>query len=167
MSVCLKRSHRHGSNNTTTFIKWYILQIGFTYIGINGWNICLHWAGGLLYMFMEFLTWPKRLMRYKVQPNITMGKSRLLSVLIKDDLWHIDQLIGLTFVLLFWFSQLFRVNLLNQFCVTVPYSIIGYYVLKSQGNVPPIRELPTLPRLVMDFIILIAVQEVLVYYTHR
>ena len=47
---------------------------------MNIWNMILFWTVGSLYFFMELLSWPKWLMRFKVQPNVTIEKKRLLSV---------------------------------------------------------------------------------------
>jgi len=63
--------------------------------------------------------------------------------------------------------QLIALNLFNQFFVAIPFSIVGYYVLKFQGTSPPIRELPTLMRLVVNLAIFIPIQEIFAYYTHR
>jgi hypothetical protein len=72
-----------------------------------------------------------------------------------------------TFNYLFIHSQLFRVNLLNQFFVMIPLSIFGHFFLEYKSNSPPVRELPTFHRLVIDFFILVPIQEIGVYYTHR
>jgi len=65
------------------------------------------------------------------------------------------------------FMQLFRVNLFNQFFVMIPLSIFGHFFLEYKSNSPPVRELPTFHRLVIDFFILVPIQEIGVYYTHR
>ncbi|KAI9561411.1 hypothetical protein GHT06_012368 [Daphnia sinensis] len=109
--------------------------------GMNVWNVVLYWSVGLTYFMAEMCAWPKWLEHYKVQPTAVIDKKRLYSLI--------------------------TVNLFNQFFVAVPFSIFGYYVLKYQGTSPPIRELPTFLRLIVTFAILIAIQEVVAYYTHR
>lgn len=109
--------------------------------GMNVWNIILYWFVGLTYLMVETCTWPKWLQLFKIQPTAVIDKKRLYSLI--------------------------TVNLFNQFFVAVPFSILGYYVLKFQGTSPSIRELPTFLRLITTFAILIPIQEVLAYYTHR
>ncbi|XP_046460625.1 fatty acid hydroxylase domain-containing protein 2-like [Daphnia pulex] len=109
--------------------------------GMNGWNIVLYWTVGLALLFLEMSDWPKWLNRYKIQPTVTVDKKRLTSLI--------------------------ALNLFNQFFVAVPFSIVGYYVLKFQGTSPPIRELPTLMRLVVSLAIFVVLQEIFAYYTHR
>ncbi len=47
---------------------------------MNGWNIVLYWTVGLALLFMEMSAWPKWLIRYKIQPTVTVDKKRLTSV---------------------------------------------------------------------------------------
>ena len=53
----------------------------FENIVMNAWNIALFWTVGSLYLIIELLSWPKWLMRYKVQPNVSVDRKRILSVL--------------------------------------------------------------------------------------
>jgi hypothetical protein len=46
--------------------------------------------------------------------------------------------------------------------------LFGYYYIKTfPARVPPIRELPTSTRLVVDLAIIIPLQEIFAYYAHR
>ncbi|XP_046460624.1 fatty acid hydroxylase domain-containing protein 2-like [Daphnia pulex] len=110
--------------------------------GLNGWNIVLYWTVGLALLFMEMSAWPKWLIRYKIQPTVTVDRKR--------------------------FTSLIALNLFNQFFVAVPFSLFGYYYIKTfPASVPPIRELPTSTRLVVDLAIIIPLQEIFAYYAHR
>jgi hypothetical protein len=51
---------------------------------MNGWNIAVYWTIGLAYLVVEMSDWPKWLIRYKIQPTVTIDKKRLTSV--NDDL---------------------------------------------------------------------------------
>ena len=47
---------------------------------MNGWNIAVYWTIGLAYLVVEMSAWPKWLIRYKIQPTVTIDKKRLTSV---------------------------------------------------------------------------------------
>ena len=149
-------------------------------IGMNGWNIAVYWTIGLAYLVVEMSAWPKWLIRYKIQPTVTIDKKRLTSVNdenFRGCYWEKRFEPFYMYVqprnsnnnrlLVSQFPQLFQLTLFNQFFVAIPFSIVGYYVLKFQGTSPPIRELPTFMRLVVNLAIFIPIQEFFAYYTHR
>ncbi|XP_057380691.1 fatty acid hydroxylase domain-containing protein 2-like [Daphnia carinata] len=103
--------------------------------------LIIYWTVGLAYLLMELTTWPRCIFQRKVQPNVVIDKQKILSLL--------------------------GVNLFNQCFVLIPFSIFGYYFLTYSGTPPPVREVPTLSRFVVDMMILVPAQEIFVYYTHR
>lgn len=132
------------------------------FTGMNIWNILLFWSVGLLYLIIDIFAWPKWMARYKVQPKAILDKKMLRSVRPS-----INSQGKLFFLNWHRYSQLITVTLYNQLFVAIPFSLLGYYVLKFQGTSPPIRELPSFFRLVRDFALFIPIQEVFAYYTHR
>ncbi|XP_054158950.1 fatty acid hydroxylase domain-containing protein 2-like [Oppia nitens] len=101
---------------------------------------CMYWTVGLFYLFVDMTGRPGFLLKYKIQESYTpISKSVLLD------------LIGQV--------------LFNQILVMVP----SLYLLSSvfEWRQFPTGQLPSLARIVADFIVFVFVMEIFQYYTHR
>ncbi|XP_054158970.1 fatty acid hydroxylase domain-containing protein 2-like [Oppia nitens] len=100
----------------------------------------MFWTVGLFYLFVDMTGRPGFLMKYKIQePYTPMTKSQLLD------------LIGQV--------------LFNQIVVMVPLFYLMAHA--SEWRQFPTGQLPSLARIVADFIVFIVVDEIVFYYTHR
>ncbi|KAF4523703.1 hypothetical protein B566_EDAN011567 [Ephemera danica] len=129
-------------------VKWNTL---IDYVGlddINFWvwgtvlyTFALYWAGGLVYLVMDLTGRPKVLRKYKVQPEANDP----------PDYSKLRKLLGQV--------------LFNQTVVTIPLTYIGGMLQQSRH--PPLRELPSLGKVFIDFVVCMIVFEAVFYYSHR
>lgn len=105
-------------------------------------NIAVYWMVGALYTIWDVTNKPGAIMRYKIQPgmNEPVNTKRLLKV------------IG-------WV-------LFNQIVVTFLMSVMSYRAMQWRGY-PSIRELPTFHWVLFEIAVLILVEEIGFYYSHR
>lgn len=64
-------------------------------------------------------------------------------------------------------SQTIKVVLINQWCISNPFFFISYYVKKVTNTMPDIYDFPSLQRILIEFIILMIIDEIALYYIHR
>lgn len=106
-------------------------------------SILLYWIAGSFYIFMDVTNKPKFLMKYKTQP----GKNEPLE-------W--GKLFGVVKQVLF-----------NQLFVTVPVSLLGFWLDSKSFTPERTRLLPTLERFLFEFVVIELTYEIGFYYTHR
>lgn len=111
------------------------------FIGSLIYSTLVYWGVGGLYTILDLTLKPEVLRKYKVQPktNEPVDKAKLTKVILQV--------------------------LFNQFCVSMPLGYFSYIYLK--GNSPPVRELPTLNRLILDLTVCLVLREITFYYSHR
>lgn len=102
-----------------------------------------YWTIGLLFLYVDATGKPQWMLRYKVQdpnPNYPIEKSRLIEVM--------------------------KQVVFNQAALQIPVSLLYVYLRESRGY-DDIRDLPSLPRFVLEAIVFIVAEEFLFYYLHR
>uniref|UniRef100_A0A336MLZ0 CSON001210 protein n=1 Tax=Culicoides sonorensis TaxID=179676 RepID=A0A336MLZ0_CULSO len=106
-------------------------------------SIGLYWIVGSVYLFMDVTNKPKFLRKYKTQP----GKNEPLE----------------------WKKLVLVVKqvLFNQFIVTIPFSVIGFWLDSKSFTHERTRMLPTLERFLFEFVVIELTYEIGFYYTHR
>ncbi|XP_046394002.1 fatty acid hydroxylase domain-containing protein 2 isoform X2 [Ischnura elegans] len=102
----------------------------------------VYWFVGGIYTLLDLTNKPAALRRYKIQPgtNEPVDNKRLMKVIANV--------------------------LFNQIIVGLPFAYISLYLLKWRG-LQPIRELPTFHWVLFEMAILILVEEIGFYYSHR
>lgn len=103
----------------------------------------LYWAVSLVYVFMDVYNWPRCIRKYKVQPgtNEPVDNKRLIKA--------VGQVI------------------FNQIVVGLPFSLVAFTFMKRFTTIPDIHILPDFWRVLIEFGFLIAIEEVVFYYSHR
>lgn len=106
-------------------------------------SFTVYWFVGGLFVLMDLTLKPEALRRYKVQPNTNepVDKQKLTNAV--------------------------RVIVRNQIVIGVPLALIAYYMKKAKGFPEDFRDVPDFPRVVVDLIVCILVDEIGFYYSHR
>lgn len=112
-------------------------------VDTNIFTIFIYWLFGAFYTWMDISLSPKSLRKYKVQPqtNEPVDNRKLINAI--------------------------KVVIFNQLCVGVPLTIVGYYIKKSKGLLPNLREVPDFQKVVVHLFACILVDEIGFYYSHR
>lgn len=102
----------------------------------------VYWFVGGIYTLLDVTNKPAALRRYKIQPgtNEPVDSKKLMKVIL--------------------------CVLINQIVVGLPFAYLSFYLLKFRG-LQPIRELPTFHWVLFEMAILILVEEIGFYYSHR
>ena len=102
----------------------------------------VYWSFGLLYTFLDVTVKPESLRRYKIQPgtNEPVSKKRLMQVI----------------------AQVF----INQSVVQYLASLVFYKLAVARGIGIGLK-LPTFERVIAEFVMMVLVEEIGFYYTHR
>lgn len=108
---------------------------------VNIWVGAVYWILGLAFVPLDLYNWPKWTRKYKVQPgtNEPVDTQRLLSVcfvilLVYENLtdWNFE----------IFLPQAAGQVLFNQFAVSLPLSVVGYYLKRGSD----VATLPTFSR---------------------
>ncbi|XP_057376864.1 fatty acid hydroxylase domain-containing protein 2-like [Daphnia carinata] len=101
------------------------------------------WTIGGIFIFIDYFNWPKWLRKYKVQP----GTNEPL------DLYRLVETI--------------KVVMINQWFISNPLFFISYYVKKLTNTMPDMYDLPSAQRILIEFLIIMVIDEIALYYLHR
>ncbi|XP_063706615.1 fatty acid hydroxylase domain-containing protein 2-like [Culicoides brevitarsis] len=111
--------------------------------GVNTISIAWYWIFGSFYIFLDVTNQPAFLRKYKTQPgtNEPVDRKRLFAVI--------------------------RQVLFNQFVVQTITLMFMYPIMEWRGCFEDIRTLPTFQKIVFDLIVMVLLEEVGFYYSHR
>ncbi|XP_059485434.1 fatty acid hydroxylase domain-containing protein 2-like [Neocloeon triangulifer] len=114
----------------------------FYVFGLTALTMAVFWGLGGLYIFLDLTNWPTFMRKYKIQPgaNEPVDKSKLLQGILQ--------------------------GLFNQIVVGIPFAYLAFHVMQWRG-MPPIRQLPTFQRVLMELPVFILIEEFGFYYSHR
>lgn len=117
----------------------FMLWVVYTQI----FSTALYWIAGSFYLFLDITRRPKFLMKYKTQPgkNEPLEYNKLRTVV--------------------------KQVLFNQIVVTVPFSLVGFWLDSASFTPERTKMLPTLERFLFEYVVIELVYELGFYYTHR
>lgn len=118
-------------------------QFRLRVVGTNVLTTGLYWVVGSIYMLMDIYNWPQWIRKYKVQPKVNepVDTTRLFKAL--------------------------KQVLFNQLFVTLPMSIVSFYLMKWGDLLRPVHVLPSFHEVLIELAILIVIEEIGFYYAHR
>ena len=101
------------------------------------------WGVGSIFIYMDLTGRPKWARKYKIQPgkNEPLDMKRLIETV--------------------------KVVLFNQWVVGTPLFVLSYFIKKYTNTIPPVDELPTMTRFLVDMLIMTVIDEFGLYYVHR
>lgn len=120
---------------------------------------------------MDITNKPGFLRKYKIQPgtNEPVETKRLMNVINlffffcnSDFISYLQLLIDLNLITF----QVILVVIINQLAVGIPMAILAYRLMMYRGFAP-LRELPTFHWVLFELAVLILLEEIGFYYSHR